>query len=335
MSGAGTGVRTTEHFVTLFDSTYMLSGLALHESLVRLGVPFHLWIVATNELAVRQLARLCLAHVTVIPLPSMETPELLAVKPGRSAGEYCWTLTPFTTTAVLDRDPSVARVTYVDADLYFFDDPAGFLDEFERSGADVLITEHAYAPEYDRTRLSGRFCVQFLTVRNTPGGREVMDWWQRRCIEWCFARYEDGKFGDQKYLDQWPDLFGSKVHVLEQVDRALAPWNVDHFSQTGPARPVFFHMQAFRVLSPTHVKLFHAYRIRRSNRWIYDRYLAAISRAARRLREAGFEIPTMPEHAQKFLALRRLVLRTLRKVAFVELEHPLGSEPDSAPREGA
>ncbi len=78
-----------------------------------------------------------------------------------------------------------------------------------------------------------------------------MRWWQERCLEWCFARYEDGKFGDQVYLDQWPTLFGDRVHVVRQVEKTLAPWNVRHFAKKTRSRlePVFYHFHALRLLA--------------------------------------------------------------------------------------
>ena len=77
-----------------------------------------------------------------------------------------------------------------------------------------------------------------------------MRWWQDRCIEWCFSRYEDGKFGDQVYLNQWPTLFGDRVHIVGQVEKTLAPWNVLYFSQqaAGPLKPVMYHFHGLRLL---------------------------------------------------------------------------------------
>lgn len=286
-----------EHFVTLFDSKFLPPGMALHDSLMAHGQPFHLWIICMDTTVEKQLARIALPHVTLLPLREVETGELLAVKPGRSRGEYCWTVTPFTFQAVFDRDDSVQRVTYLDSDIFFFANPQLLFDEFETSGKHVLITEHAYAPEYEYySGLSGRFCVQFMTFRRTVEAGNVMRWWQERCLEWCFARHEDGKFGDQKYLDDWPERFEAEVHVLHQTDKTLAPWNVAHTEQlAGRLAPVFYHFQAFRITGRNEARLYGGYVIGPAGLRLYDAYLAAIRKSLETMRAFGIATPVLRE----------------------------------------
>jgi hypothetical protein len=250
-----------EHYVTLFDNNFLPVGMCLHASMMKHAQPFHLWIVCMDEVVERQLRQLDLQNVSLIPLQEVETEALLGVKGGRTQGEYCWTLTPFTPEFVFDRDGKVSQVTYLDADIYFFDSPKVLLNEFSASDKDVLITEHAYAPEYDYTKLCGKFCVQFMTFKRTEGGRKVMQWWQDRCIEWCFRRYEDGKLGDQMYLNDWPERFANEVHVLQQKERTLAPWNAAYYLNRPDARvPVMFHFQNFRVLTDKKMRWYKGYR---------------------------------------------------------------------------
>ncbi len=132
-NASNAGVRR-EHFVTLFDDSFLPIGLALYQSLVARARPFRLWVVAIDNDVEQHLAELALPDLAVIPLPSIETPELLAVKSGRSRAEYCWTLTPFTAKAVFDRDPTALRATYVDADVFFLADPRVLLDELDLVG---------------------------------------------------------------------------------------------------------------------------------------------------------------------------------------------------------
>lgn len=307
-----------EHFVTLFDSHFLPMGMALHASLMTHARPFRLWVLCMDELVEKQLAQLDLPHVTLIPLREVETKAMLEVKPGRTAAEYCWTMTPFTPQFVFERDASVPRVTYLDADLFFFDAPHVLLDEFARSGKHVLITDHNYAPEYDQSRTSGRFCVQFMTFRDTEEGRKVMTWWQDRCIEWCFARYEKGKRGDQMYLDSWPTRFEREVHVLEQQDRTLAPWNAAHVLEVKRSldRPVFFHFHGFRVVSETRMLWYRRYWIGPRGLGLYSHYTDAINDALSGIYQRWNSIPVLPEKRSFTDRSLRFVFRFLNRIQY-------------------
>jgi hypothetical protein len=290
---------SVEHFVTLFDNNFLPIGLCLHASLLEHGQPFHLWILCMDELVEQNLRHLALPHVSLIPLREAEDARLLAVKSTRSRGEYCWTLTPFTPQFVFDRDSQVKRVTYIDADLFFFASPKLLLDEFERSGKHVLITEHAYGPRYEysgRAKRGGRFCVQFMTFRRTPEGEKIMHWWQDRCLEWCYARVEDGKFGDQKYLDLWPELFGSDVHILQQKEKTLAPWNVEHFAKLGGGKlnPVFYHFQTLRIISADEILLYSGWKVGQASAGIYQAYMDGLRTVVTRMLQERIPVVYLP-----------------------------------------
>lgn len=278
----------TEHYVTLFDSLFLPQGVALHASLRRHAGDFTLWILCMDDRAQQILERLALPGVRLIPIAQAETEELRRVKPTRSRGEYCWTITPFTPRMVFERDPSVQRVTYVDADLWFRQAPQRLLAEFETTGKAVQITEHGYAPEYDFAGNTGRFCVQFMTFVRERSER-VREWWADRCIEWCFARLDEGRFGDQKYLDDWPERFAGDVHVLSPADAIQGPWNA---SRRAPSRAVAYHFHGLRLLARGRVLTMAAYALPRSTReTIYEPYLDDLGEAVRALRAVGWEPP--------------------------------------------
>ena len=213
-----------EHYVTLFDSLFVPQGLALHLSMERHVKDYKLWILCVDDQVHLTLSKLKLPNVELLQLSLLETPRLLSVKLARTKGEYCWTLTPFSVRFVFESDKSIERVTYLDADTWFRKSSAPIFEEFDHSGKHVLITDHAYDPEHDQSEKSGQFCVQFMTFTR-GGGELVRQWWEDRCIEWCYARLENGKFGDQKYLDDWPTRFKTYVHVLINKELVLAPWN--------------------------------------------------------------------------------------------------------------
>jgi hypothetical protein len=234
-----------EHYVTLFDRLFLPQGLALHMSMERHVKNYQLWILCVDDEVFEVLTKLSLSNVRLLQLSKLETEELINVKVYRTKGEYCWTLTPFAPRFVFEADKLIERVTYLDADLWFRKSPKPIFDELDQSGKHVLITDHAYAPEYDQSATSGQFCVQFMTF--TRGGGEVVrKWWEEKCIEWCHARFEEGKFGDQKYLDDWPERFRDQVHVLNDKGLALAPWNAKRFPY---GNGVFWHFHGLRLLS--------------------------------------------------------------------------------------
>lgn len=232
-----------EHYVTLFDSLFLPQGLALHISMERHIKEYTLWILCVDDEAHVVLTKLQLPNVRLLQLSKLETEDLLRVKTTRSKGEYCWTLTPFAPRFVFEADHSIGRVTYIDADMWFRKHPKPIFDEFDTSGKQVLITDHAYAPEYDQSATSGQYCVQFM-IFTRNGGEVVRKWWEERCIEWCYARFEDGKFGDQMYLDDWPNKFKVEVHEFKNKEFLLAPWNA---KTQAHARCILFHFHGMRI----------------------------------------------------------------------------------------
>jgi hypothetical protein len=300
-----------EHYVTLFDSLFLPQGLALHASLQRHAQPFALWVLCMDEQTKSFLDSLRFPTIRTIALRDIESPELLRVKGGRNRAEYCWTLTPFTPKIVFERDSTVQRVTYVDADVYLLKSPRPIFEEFEKSGKAVLITDHAYDPEYDQSAVSGQYCVQFMTfVREKC--EPVRRWWEDRCIEWCFDHFEDGKLGDQKYLDDWPIRFGESVHVLTQLDALLAPWNARRFPYS---RAIAWHFHGLRLLANNKVLLHGPYAVPEVvHQAVYGQYLQELGNSIKTL---GKPVVQKAAHRPSIAWLKvmlRSVLKQMRQM---------------------
>ncbi len=216
------------NFCTLFDSNYLSRGIALYRSLEQYCENFHLYIFAFDSISYRILKKLNLQKATIISLAEFEDEKLIEVKPTRTIAEYCWTSTSSTILYVLENF-NVDNCTYVDADVYFYSSPKPIFDELGNKS--ILITEHRYSPQYNKELKAGKYCVQFVTFRKDENGLKALKWWRDRCIEWCYARYEDGKFGDQLYLNDWTERFEG-VHVMKHLGGGLAAWNVQQYEFT-------------------------------------------------------------------------------------------------------
>jgi hypothetical protein len=283
-----------DNFCTLFDSRYLARALVMYRSLASSCTgEFSLYALCMDDEAYSIVMDLALPRIVPLRLADFETQRLLTVKPSRSRGEYCWTCTPFVIGDTLARY-GLDEVTYLDADLCFYSSPSPMLQEVRAAGDSVSITPHRYSPQYDYASSCGIYCVQFVTAKADRRGIEVLQWWQDRCIEWCYARYEAGKFGDQKYLDDWPTRFDG-IHVLHDVGAGVGPWNVQQYDlRRGDdglrvdGRPlVFFHFHDYRYFRGGQHDFGHYRLPRAAIDLIYVPYAQALTQAyddIRRLR---------------------------------------------------
>ncbi len=220
------------NYCTLFDINYLSRGLAMYKSLKQWSSEFHLYIFAFDEKSLEILRNERLEFTTIISLKEFEDEKLLAVKPGRNRAEYCWTCTSSTILYCI-HNFNLDSCTYLDADLFFYSSPEPIFEELGTKS--MLLTEHRYSPQYVRDEKNGKYCVQFICFKNDISGLKALEWWRDRCIEWCYARHEDGKFGDQGYLNDWTKRFEG-VHSLKHLGGGVAAWNVqqyDIFSENG------------------------------------------------------------------------------------------------------
>lgn len=278
-------------FCFYFDFNYLTRGLALYHSLTRhVRAPFTAWMLCLDDRAYMALEKLNLPQARLIRLAELEAayPDLAATKPTRNTIEYFWTCKSSLPLYVLEHDPMANRVTFLDADLFFFSDPQPMIDEIEQGS--VAIVPHRFPPSMATRVKRGIYNVGFLSFKRDEDGLTALRWWRERCVEWCYDRVEPTRYAEQKYLDDWPTRF-ENVIVLQHKGANAAPWNwmnepitrdAEGCIWVGGAPLIFFHFASLRVLNkwmydtglsawqpmPGHLR-----------RWIYGPYLRAIRQA--------------------------------------------------------
>jgi hypothetical protein len=243
------------HFCTLFDRNYLLKGVAMLRTLKQHCPYAQVHVLCMDEQTREILSQLGLPHVICVPLSDIEDEALLAVKPGRSVAEYCWTLSPCLPWYVLQHNPEIDFITYLDADLYFFSSLQPLFDEIAE--ASIVVIEHRFPLPFKHFEVRGRFCVEWVSFRRDEQGLACLLRWREQCIDWCFHRLEDDRMGDQKYLDQWPRKFDA-LHILQHLGAGVAPWNYSQYlfevnSEnviTVDGLPlIFYHFHQFQLLA--------------------------------------------------------------------------------------
>lgn len=220
---APTAVR---HFCTYFDASYAVRGLAMMASVSRFLPDACFYVLCLDDTAARIVADQR-PSARVVRLAELEAfdPDLAACRATRSKFEYYFTCTPCLPRYVFHRETQADMVTYLDADLFFYQSPEMVFAEI--SAASVAIAPHRFTPKLAPGRLQyGRYNVSWVSWRNDPEGRRCLEDYRADCLNWCYDRLEGDRFADQKYLDAWPTRYKG-VHELTSKGMNLALWNVD------------------------------------------------------------------------------------------------------------
>lgn len=236
------------NFCTLFDSNYISKGLALYLSISRYTDDFVMYVMAMDRKCVEMLIKFNIPNIVFECLEDNTTQELLEAKNNRSRAEFCWTCGPYVTHTFLTKY-NLPDITYLDSDLMFFNSPKVIFDELKLKNASVGLSPH-FIP-YNAT---GKYCVQYCYFKNDIDSLQALTWWRNECIKWCYSQIEDGKYGDQMYLDQMPKLFHN-VCDIENRGAGMAYWNSFAYIYTensviykGISYPfLFFHYSGFNI----------------------------------------------------------------------------------------
>ncbi|MEC9464573.1 MAG: hypothetical protein VX834_02235 [Myxococcota bacterium] len=291
------------YYLSYCDRNYLVRLVALARSLfTHEPKGTELIVICFDELTRLLLEGLNIEGLSTIALHTIEhgDHELLSKRRLRSPTEYYWTMTPTLLLRVLERRPEIDVLTYTDADTLFFSRADAIYDELASNS--VLIHEHRYQASLAKLdNQAGRFNVGLMCFRNDSEGLATLGWWRRACLDWCYARFEDNKFGDQKYLEAFPDRV-TALQVLQYPGAGTAPWNHENYRYSrGPSGDVYiddvplvhYHFHGLSLCSPTSFIAFrYSYPVTDEVlREIYVPYIEALRRSMRELQAVlpGFD----------------------------------------------
>lgn len=282
------------YFCTYFDKNYLTNGLALYRSLKGCCSDFYLWVLCMDQETHQALTDMALPGVGLIALEDFERgdKQLQEAKKNRTQFEYCLTCTSSLPLFILNNFPDVDLITYIDADVYFFNDPASIFKDI--ADYSIGIVEHRFSPQNKEKVMYGIYNVGWLSFRRDENAMDCLNWWRRMCNEWCYVRVEKDRFADQKYLDTWPARF-KRVVVLKNKGINLAPWNIANYKIHTDRKNIyidgelliFFHFHGLRYLARHLYGSGLGYYRTRMNKtirhFIYSPYIEAIIKAGKDL----------------------------------------------------
>lgn len=244
------------HFCTYFDSNYLPRARCLIDSLSRHCDAFTIHALCHDDKSVEIVTALNIKNVAVYSIEEIESQDkdLVTLRGERSLVEYYYTVGPSFIWHVLTANNEIETITYLDADLYFYSDPGSLFDDFCDSS--IGVTPHRLRKYRNKHVWQGTYNVGWINFRKDRQGMECLAQWRDDCKEWCYERFEDGKYADQLYLDSWP-LNYSRFIEYDRPGANVAPWNLSDYklsTDDGGVKVdgeplIFFHFHGLRKIS--------------------------------------------------------------------------------------
>lgn len=249
------------NFCTIFDYSYFAKGLALYYSLDKV-CDCHLYVFTSDEKCKIKLKEKQFSNLTIIDISEIESNELLDVKAKREVAEYFWTIKGSCLEYLLI-NYNLDIITYIDADTFFYSSPEPFFNEMENKS--VLILPHNFSPKYQHEIINGIYNAGYISFKNDKDGLTALRWWTDKSIEWCYRKKENGKFGDQMYVNELANFQG--VYSIKHLG-GLANWNVEQYefeiedghiygitNSKENFEVIFYHFHYMKFLIPREVEL--------------------------------------------------------------------------------
>lgn len=240
---------------TNFYANYLYRSLPQYYSLEKTSKDFIWWALCMDDETYEIIKKLKLKYARLIKLSDVETTQLLRVKKNRNKGEYSWTLKSFFIKYLFE-EKKLNNVLYLDGDIFFFNDVKYVFEEIKNNS--IAISPHRFPKVLKVLRIkeirSGIFNAGVIYLKNDKEGRKALERWRRQCLNWCFWRRDDGKLGDQMYLNEWPKLYNNLLQFSHEGIN-LAPWNASEYKLSiqknkllvGTKPLIFYHFHRFKI----------------------------------------------------------------------------------------
>ncbi|WP_028120912.1 glycosyltransferase family protein [Epilithonimonas tenax] len=144
--------------------------------------------------------------------------------------EFATSIKPFCFKKLFDQ--GYEKVIYLDPDIYVTDNLAPIYDSLDKYS--MVITPHYNHIETNYTGavteeellFVGIYNLGFGAIKNNEIGNQIVEWWQNRLFDKCYADKEDALHVDQKWIDFLPGFFPNDLLISHHPGINIAIWNL-------------------------------------------------------------------------------------------------------------
>jgi len=251
--------------------------------------------------------------------------------------EFSTSLKPYIALRLLK---TYSRVIFLDPDTAVYSSLDPILKDLD--ALPVVLTPHYTKPQPDTENESdlgmmrfGSFNLGFFAVSQGAEATYFLNWWHKRCIDFCFMESQFGLSTDQKWVSIAPCFFDF-LKISFNPGYNAAPWNTFERTLTGKKNGhynvnndyvlVFFHFSNFDHADPQYLN-------KRASSETGKRYelLEKLGcEYSRKLKHYEYSMKR-PPYTYDYMSDGSYISPTLRR-AYVSVKHklPTGADPFDA-----
>lgn len=208
-------------FVTLFNSSYLLQGITLVDSLLKNYPESRIYVAPLDDFATQILIdKYIQTENVLLDSGTIREEYERRLRNYEKVNEVIFSLKPVLIKRAM-RSLNGDMYFYCDADLFFF---SRF--DFDKVQEDIVLTEHIFKLELMEYVKNGKYNAGFVGFSKSPSSIICLNWWSQKCKESTAHDIENGVLGDQKYLERFSDL-NSSIKVIKSPTMNQSVWMID------------------------------------------------------------------------------------------------------------
>lgn len=198
------------------DYNFLAKGMTLYDSLIAHNDDIVLHYLCFDDKSYSELSKYKSENLYVYSDASLLYDKNLSLLKKNDKQYYSYALASVFSNYLMKIQNN--DITYIDSDIYFYDDIQIILDEI--GSRDVGIFRHRQYP-FNFPNDNGFFNVGVVHFKNTKIGQSVLNWWSDAVLHRKYP--ELATCGDQKYLDAFLELPQDNLFIDGNIGHG-APW---------------------------------------------------------------------------------------------------------------
>lgn len=235
----------------------------LYNSIKKYDMDFKMFFICMQDEVKDLLEKILQEKAVLISIKAVEAQdrELASVKAGRNEKEYAWTSKASIFLYLFNNYSELDHILWLDSDIIFYSSPEPIFSELGLCS--VLLTRERFKGNNIKlNNVYGIYNTGLMGLRRDRNAVGFINWYRRKCIEWCYDKVKKGKWSDQMHLNKI-HVNPGWIGVSKNTEMNVTPWNIqgcivkklaDDIYVDGK-KLIFYHYSGFKPLNAEEFEL--------------------------------------------------------------------------------